>query len=100
MSERDQGHPSLYGSSLSLTRCLMAHEEVLWSQLIPTGGDSRRKTKFLPYGYILLLQPLRKKLVHHMLREANWIMILKHLWLMMELHHASPMTRMTLLGLP
>ena len=97
-SQRDQGHPSLYGSSPSLTRCLMAHKEVLWSQLIPTGGDSRRNTKFLPYGYTL--QPLRNKLDHDMLRQANSILILKHLWLMMELQHASPMTRMTLLGLP
>ena len=64
MSQRDQGHPSLYGSSPSLTRHLMAHQEVSWSQLI------------LPYGYIL--QPLRNKLDHHMLRQANSILILKH----------------------
>ena len=53
----------------------------LWSQLIPTGADSRRNTRFLPYGYIL--QPMRKKLDHHMLRQPNSILILKHIWLMM-----------------
>ena len=47
LSQRDQGHPSLCGSSLSLTSCLMAHQEVLWSQLI------------LPCRYLLL--PLRNK---------------------------------------
>ena len=34
MSQGDQGHPSLCGSSPALTSCLMAHQEVLWSQLI------------------------------------------------------------------
>ena len=33
MSQRDQDHSSLFGSRLSLTRCLMAHQEVLWYQL-------------------------------------------------------------------
>ena len=86
MSQRDQGRPGLCGSSPSLTSCLMAHQEVLWSQLI------------LPFGYSLL--PLRNKLDHHMFKQAILILIHKHLWLMMELQHASPMTRMTLLGPP
>ena len=66
----------------------MAHQEVLWSELI------------LPSGYSLL--PLRNKFDHHMFKQAILILILihKHLWLMMELQHASPMTRMTLLGPP
>ena len=84
MSQRDQGHSSLCGSSPSLTSWLMAHQEVLWSQLI------------LPFGYSLL--PLSNKLDHQMFKRSNLILIHKHLWLMMELQHASPMTRMTLLG--
>ena len=83
-SQRDQGNPSLCGSIPSLTSCLMAHQEVLWSQLI------------LPSGYSLL--PLRDKLDHHMFKQASLIWIHKHLWWMMELQHASPMTTMTLLG--
>ena len=85
-SQRDQGNPSLCGSIPSLTSCLMAHQEVLWSQLI------------LPSGYSLL--PLRDKLDHHMFKQASLIWIHKHLWWMMELQHASPMTTMTLLGPP
>ena len=34
MSQRDQDLPSMYGLSPSLRRCLMAHQEVLWYQLI------------------------------------------------------------------
>ena len=86
MSQRDQGHPSLCGSSPSLTSCLMPHQEVLWSQLI------------FPSDYSLL--PLRNKLDHHMFNQAILILIHKHLWLMMEHQLPSPMTRMTLLGPP
>ena len=86
MSQGDQGHPSLCGSSPSSTSCLMAHQEVLRSQVI------------LPSGYSLL--PLRNKMDHHMLMQALLIQIRSHLWLMMGHQHASPMTRMTSLGPP
>ena len=56
----------------------------LWSQLI------------LPCGYVI--QPSSNNLDHHTLRQDSSDQILKHLWLMMELQHASPMTGMTLLG--
>ena len=84
MSQRDQGCPSLLRSSPSLTSCLMAHQDVLLTQFI------------LPSGYSLL--HLRNKLDHHMFKQALLILIHKHLWLMMELQHASLTTRMTLLG--
>ena len=57
MSQRDQDHLSLFGSSPSLTRCLMAHQEVLWYQLN------------LLYGHTA--QHLRNKLDHHKLEEDS-----------------------------
>ena len=45
MSQRDQDHPSLFGSSLSLTRCFMAHQEVLLYQLNLSYGYSPQRLR-------------------------------------------------------
>ena len=80
MSQGDQDLPSMYGLSPSLRRCLMAHQEVLWYQLI--------------WLYSYTPQQLRNKLDHHILELESLILFPKHLWLMMELQKPSPMTRM------
>ena len=69
--------------------------------VVSTDSNWRRfKKKHKVPAIWLYTTTLEKHVGSSHAHTTQFNLILKHLWLMMEVHHASPMTRMTLLGLP